>query len=125
MREQQTSPEPKAVERRMPAYFYRLSAARQRTYLKSDSIERMPFVPDTGTLDSARNLMRALETGTRPAVNDATRVLVCDLCRQFAVPAVRSSTAPGAIFATSQITAAPSARRPSTARASSLRIAST
>src|ERR1700674_3702886 len=89
MREQQTSPEPKAVERRMPAYFYRLSAARQRTYLKSDSIERMPFVPDTGTLDSARNLMRALETGTRPAVNDATRVLVCDLCRQFAVPAVR------------------------------------
>ena len=73
----------------MPAYFYRLSAARQRTYLKSDAIERLPFVPDTSTFDSARNLMRALETGTRPAVNDATRVLVCDLCRRFAVPAVR------------------------------------
>ena len=90
MKEQiSTKPEREAVETRLPAYFYRLSAARQRTYLKSDAIERLPFVPDTGTFDSARNLMRALETGTRPAVNDATRVLVCDLCRRFAVPAVR------------------------------------
>ena len=84
-----TKPEREAAEKRMPAYFYRLTAARQRTYLKSDSIERLPFVPDAGTFDSARNLMRALETGTRLAVNDATRILVADLCRRFAVPAVR------------------------------------
>ncbi len=90
MKEQiSTKLEREAVERRMPAYFYRLSAARQRTYLKSDAIERLPFVPDTGTFDSARNLLRALEAGTRSAVNDATRVLVADLCRRFAVPAVR------------------------------------
>ncbi len=90
MKEQtSTNPGREIVERRMPAYFYRLSPARQRTYLKSDAIERLPFVPDTTTLDSAGNLMRALETGARPAVNDATGVLVADLCRRFAVPTVR------------------------------------
>jgi hypothetical protein len=89
MRERQTSPEPEAAQRRMPAYFSRLSAARQRIYLKSDAIERLPFVPDATTFASARNLMRTLETGTRPVVNEATRVLIGDLCRRFAVPAVR------------------------------------
>ena len=77
------------AERSLPAYFYRLSARRQRTYLKSDSIDRYPFAPTPNALELTRNLMRALQAGTLAAVNEASRRLVAELCRAFGVPMLR------------------------------------
>jgi len=77
------------IDKRMPAYFYRLSAARQRAYLKSDAIERLPLTADPITVDAARSLMRALEGGKPAAVNEAARGLLAELCRRLAVPMVR------------------------------------
>ncbi len=77
------------IDKRMPAYFYRLSAARQRAYLKSDAIDRLPLTADPVTVDAARILMRALEGGRLATVNEAARGLLADICRRLAVPMVR------------------------------------
>jgi hypothetical protein len=79
----------RAVNPRMPAFFYRLSPAGQRTYLKSDAIERLPLAPAATTIALARNLMLALDDGTLSGVNAAAHSLITDLCRRFGVPPVR------------------------------------
>ncbi len=76
-------------DRPLPGFFYRLSAARQRTYLKSDAIDRLPFVTAPATLEAARILMRALEIGARAAVNEAAYRLVAELCSSMRVLPVR------------------------------------
>jgi hypothetical protein len=50
-------------ETRLPAFFYRLSSRAQRTYLKSDEVERFNIVPSASARTAMNSLMCALGTG--------------------------------------------------------------
>ncbi len=75
-------------ETRLPAYFYRLSSRAQRTYLKSDSVERFDYVPSAAARNSLNALMRALETGNLAACTTCARALTAEICRGLATPPV-------------------------------------
>jgi hypothetical protein len=75
--------------RPLPTYFYRLSSQAQRTYLKSDAIDRLPFAPSASAIERTHRLMRILESGATAAVDEAARALVAELCRLCRVPQVR------------------------------------
>lgn len=68
------------------AYYDRLSAARQRTYRKSDAIEQVP-VPDGGALmPLAAVVADALAAGARAPVERASQALADALNAQLGTP---------------------------------------
>jgi hypothetical protein len=77
------------LQRPLPAYFYRLSGQAQRTYLKSDALDRFAFSPGPRAIELASHLMRALEAGALPDVNRASGALAAEVCRLTGVPNVR------------------------------------
>jgi len=85
-----------------PRYFYQLSARAQRTYLKSDAIERFDLIPSPKALSLIDDLMRALDFGAPSSVERAAQLLLDELCRltgvraiQLAVRGVRPHNAKG------------------------------
>lgn len=68
-------------ETRLPAFFYRLSSRAQRTYLKSDEIERFDIVPSVAARGAMDALMRALETGKLASTTTCARALTAEICR--------------------------------------------
>lgn len=68
-------------ETRLPAFFYRLPSRAQRTYLKSDEIERFDIVPSVAARGAMDALMRALETGDLAATATCARALTAEICR--------------------------------------------
>ena len=68
-------------EARRPAFFYRLSGRAQRTYLKSDSIERFELAPTPAARNALDALMRVLETGNLAATATCARALTAEICR--------------------------------------------
>ena len=77
------------AEKRLPAYFARLSAGAQRTYLKSDAIERFDFAIGDAARELTRSLMRALESGAPSIVQRQAQALLDELCRCAGPPALR------------------------------------
>jgi hypothetical protein len=75
-------------EARIPAFFYRLSMRAQRTYLKSDSIERFELAPTLAAGTALDALMRVLETGNLPATATCARALATEVCRALGTPPV-------------------------------------
>jgi hypothetical protein len=75
-------------ETRLPAFFYRLSSRAQRTYLKSDEVERFDIVPSATTRDAMNSLMRALETGNLASTTTCARALTAEICRLLGAPPV-------------------------------------
>ena len=75
-------------ETRLPSFFYRLSSRAQRTYLKSDSVERFDYVPDVAARNSLNALMRALEAGNPAACTACARALAAEICRGLATAPV-------------------------------------
>jgi hypothetical protein len=75
-------------EARMPAFFYRLSGRAQRTYLKSDSIERFELTPTPAARNAFHALMRVLETGNLAATTTCARTLAAEICRALGAPPV-------------------------------------
>ena len=73
----------------LPSYYYRLSARAQRTYLKSDSIEKFDLVAGETAFARASALMGALEFGAAAAVERASQALVVELCRLIGTSPVR------------------------------------
>jgi hypothetical protein len=73
---------------RLPSYFYRLSSRAQRTYLKSDSVERFDYVASVAARNSLDALMRVLETGNLAACTTCARALTAEICRGLATPPV-------------------------------------
>jgi hypothetical protein len=78
-----------AAEKRLPAYFARLSAGAQRIYLKSDTIERFDFAISGAARDLTSALMYALESGAPSIVQRQAQSLLDELCRCAGVPALR------------------------------------
>jgi len=74
-------------ETRLPAFFYRLSSRAQRTYLKSDTVERY-YVPSDAARNSLDALMRVLETGNPAACTTSARALASEICRGLATAPV-------------------------------------
>lgn len=71
------------------AYFDKLTAARKRTYRRSDAILRVA-IPDAGALVAfARAVGPALEAADRPGVERACQALADGLNARLATPAVR------------------------------------
>jgi hypothetical protein len=68
-------------ETRLPAFFYRLTSRAQRTYLKSDEIERFDIAPSVAARGAMDALMRALETGDLAATATFARALTAEICR--------------------------------------------
>lgn len=83
-----TAPAAPLGDRALPAFFYRLSAAAQRRYLHSDSIDRFELTPTPGALLRARALVNALGDGARPQVEAASRALGAELCHSLRVAPV-------------------------------------
>ena len=75
-------------ETRLPSFFYRLSAHAQRTYLKSDAVERFDFAPNAAARNSLDALMRVLETGNLAATATCARALTAEVCRAVSTPPV-------------------------------------
>ena len=75
-------------ETRLPSFFYRLSSRAQRTYLKSDSVERFDYAPSVAARNSLDALMRVLETGNLAACTTCARALTAEICRGLATPPV-------------------------------------
>ena len=73
----------------LPNYYYRLSARAQRTYLKSDSIDKFDLVAGQTALVRTSALMGALEFGAPTIVERASQALVVELCRLIGTPPVR------------------------------------
>jgi hypothetical protein len=73
----------------LPRYFYRLSTRAQRTYLKSDVIDRFELVPDTGALALTRALIDALVAGASPVIERAAQTLADKICALVKVAGVR------------------------------------
>ena len=73
---------------RLPSYFYRLSSHAQRTYLKSDSVERFDYVASVAARNSLDALMRVLESGNLAATATCARALTAEICRGLATPPV-------------------------------------
>jgi hypothetical protein len=75
-------------ETRLPAFFYRLSSRAQRTWLKSDTIERYDYVSNDAARSSLDALMRVLETGNLAACTPSARALAAEICRGLATAPV-------------------------------------
>src|SRR5208337_4037665 len=75
-------------ETRLPSFFYRLSSRAQRTYLKSDTVERFDYVPNAAARNSLDALMRVLESGNLAATATCARALSAEICRGLATPPV-------------------------------------
>jgi hypothetical protein len=73
---------------KLPAFFYRLSPASQRAYLRSDSIEKFDFAPTPQMLRSADMLMETLVEGSQAAIGMVARQLADELCRLLRVPPI-------------------------------------
>ena len=73
----------------LPAYYYRLPARAQRTYLKGDSIDRFELTLSTQAYTLTEELMRALEFGAPSPVERAGQALINELCRLLNVRGVR------------------------------------
>jgi len=71
-------------ETRLPAFFYRLSSRAQRTWLKSDTVERYDYVPNDTARNSLDALMRVLETGNLAGCTICARALAAEICRGLA-----------------------------------------
>ncbi len=78
----------------LPAYFYRLSRAAQRTFLKSDAIERIDLSPTPQALRLTAALIAALADGNPRATTRAAQALSDELCRSLSLraPAVTVDT---------------------------------
>ena len=68
-------------ETRLPAFFYRLSSRAQRTYLKSDEVQRFDIVPSVAARNATTALMRALEADNIAATATCARALTAEICR--------------------------------------------
>jgi hypothetical protein len=77
-----------SFETRLPSFFYRLPSRAQRTYLKSDSVERFDYIPGAAARNSLDALMRVLESGNLAAVTTCARALTAEICRGLATPTV-------------------------------------
>jgi hypothetical protein len=75
--------------RPLPAWFHRLPPLAQRTYLKSDAIDRYQFTPGVAAFSAIAALMRALDGGASSIVERAAQALVIELCRLTGVRPVR------------------------------------
>lgn len=69
----------------LPAFFYRLSAASQRTYLRSDAIETFNLVPSSEALRMTAVLIKTLTEGRQAAAALGARQLADELCRLLQV----------------------------------------
>jgi hypothetical protein len=74
-----------ASERALPGYFYRLSARAQRTWLKSDAVDRFDLVPDATTRSLTMALMTALPAGATLIIERSTQALTDHICRAMGV----------------------------------------
>jgi hypothetical protein len=74
-----------AGEKRLPAYFSRLSAHAQRIYLNSDAIERFDFSASAIVPELTRALIDALESGAPTIVQRRAQALLDELCRSARV----------------------------------------
>lgn len=70
---------------RLPAFFCRLSAAAQRTYLRSDAIETFNLVPSPEALQMTAVLIKTLTEGRQAAAALGARQLADELCRLLQV----------------------------------------
>jgi hypothetical protein len=71
------------------AYYARLSPARQRTYRKSDSIERLGLAPGVAAAASIERIRAGLATDDRSAVHAGAQALIDALVAGYRVPPVR------------------------------------
>jgi len=69
----------------LPAFFYRLSPAAQRTYLRSDSIDTFNLTPSPQARRMAETLMRTLAEGRPAAIEIIARQLADELCQLLQV----------------------------------------
>jgi hypothetical protein len=69
----------------LPAFFYRLSAAAQRIYLRSDAIETFNLVPSPEALRMTAVLIKTLTDGRQAAAALGARQLADELCRLLQV----------------------------------------
>jgi hypothetical protein len=69
----------------LPAFFYRLSPAAQRTYLCSDAIETFGLVPSPEALQMTAALMTTMAEGRQAAAGIIARQLADELCRLLQV----------------------------------------
>jgi hypothetical protein len=74
---------------KLPAFFYRLSPRAQRSYLKSDAIDRYNFVPSAAALARTHAMLQTLESGSLAAINVAAQHLVDEVCRVMRIAPVR------------------------------------
>jgi hypothetical protein len=73
--------EPKQVDgTRLPAFFYRLSAHAQRTYLKSDAIDRFEFAATRAAIAEIEALITVLEGGNVTAATRAVQTVASEVC---------------------------------------------
>ncbi len=70
---------------RLPAYFYRLSAAAQRIYLRSDAIDSFNLTTSPAALRIADALIKTLAEGRQAAIAIAARELADEVCRLMGV----------------------------------------
>jgi hypothetical protein len=73
----------------LPAWFHRLAPSAQRTYLKSDAIDRYQLTPGVAVFSAIAALMRALEGGASSIVERAAQGVAVELCRLLAVRPVK------------------------------------
>jgi hypothetical protein len=64
----------------LPAFFYRLSPAAQRTYLRSNAIETFNLAPSPQALRMTAALMNTLTEGRQAAAGIVVRQLADELC---------------------------------------------
>ncbi len=74
---------------KVPAFFYRLSPRSQRSYLKSEAIDRYNFVPNGAALARTQALLMTLESGSPAAINQSAQWLIDEVCRVMGVAPVR------------------------------------
>ncbi len=72
-------------EKRLPAYFARLSIRAQRIYLKSDAIDHFDFAVSDAARALTIALMVALESGAPSIVQRDAQALLDELCRSAAM----------------------------------------
>ena len=75
--------------RALPAYFYRLPARAQRSWLQSDSIDRFDLVPDLAIFSLTKSLMVALPSGAPLIVERTAQALADRICRLMGIRGVR------------------------------------
>src|SRR4051794_6576836 len=73
----------------LPAYFYRLPARSQRTYLKSDSIDQFDLQPDAGSVSLTAALIKAVSQGLPLPTERSAQALADHICGLLAQRSVR------------------------------------